>query len=107
MRGSAQLRPAARTTNDLLQARDHFEIALKYLQNDPSTTFKQVAKVCQKLTDTSLDLSRLAQTDAERRQHADQARRYGEVALDNVLNAQNDVMIAHAEFSLAIVGGMT
>lgn len=45
----------------------------------------------------------IAREGAKRKEHADQAREYGEAALDNVLRCQDDCMIAQVQFLLACV----
>ena len=103
--GNAQLKiPTARITQkNLLQARHYFSKALHYLHNDPSTAPKQVARVCQKLLEAALGLSQISRAPEERKEHADQAKKYGETALENVVKSGDECMAAQVEFLLACV----
>lgn len=101
--GNAQLRASRVTKNTLLQARHYFSKVLYYLREDPSASPKQVSRVCQKLLETFLGLSMMTSDKSERKEYADQARRYGEAALDNVLRVQDECMAAQVEFMLANV----
>lgn len=102
--GNSNLKvPADRiTVNNLKQARHYFSKALHYLQSQSSSP-KQVSRLCQKLMETSLGLSMRARDGAERKEHADQARKYGETALDNVLRCEDECMAAQVQFMLACV----
>ncbi|KAH7378467.1 hypothetical protein DE146DRAFT_749720 [Phaeosphaeria sp. MPI-PUGE-AT-0046c] len=91
------------TTAHLLRARHYFSKALHFLRNNPSTSPKQVSRVCQKLTETLLLLSQMTRPLAERKDHADQAQSYGEAALENVVKAGDPCMVAQVEFLLACV----
>lgn len=101
--GNAQLKtpPNRITKNNLLKARHYFSQALHYLQQDNTTTPKQVARVCQKLLETELGLSQVIRAHEERIEHAAQAQKYGEVALENVMKAGDGCMAAQVEFLLA------
>lgn len=103
--GNAELKtPASRITKkNLLEARNHFIKALQYLQNDPATSPKQVARVCQKLLEATLGLSQIVRLAEERMQYAEQARRYGEIALENVIKSEDQCMAAQVEFLLACI----
>jgi hypothetical protein len=74
---------------------------LHYLQQDPATSPKQVARVCQKLLETELGLSQVSRAHEERVEYACQAQKYGEVALENVMKSGDDCMAAQVEFLLA------
>jgi hypothetical protein len=52
--------------------------------------------------ETSLGLS-MRTHGAERKEHADQANKYGEVALDNVMRSGDECMIAQLQFLLLCV----
>ncbi|KAH3962123.1 hypothetical protein HBI25_217790 [Parastagonospora nodorum] len=91
------------STAHLLRARHYFSKALHFLRNDPSTSNKQVSRVCQKLMETMLLLSQISRPVAERKEHADQAQGYGEVALENVMKCGDECMVAQVEFMLACV----
>ena len=52
----------------------HFAKALYHLQATPSTSPKQVARVCQKLMDTLLALSRAAREPGAQREYVERAR---------------------------------
>ena len=97
--------PSDRTQRkDLMEAQKHFSKVIEYYKADPSTPLKQVSRICQKLMETSIRLSMAARQSAERQQHADQAREYGEKLLANARMSQDDCMVAQAEFMLACVG---
>jgi hypothetical protein len=53
--------------------------------------------------ETSIRLSMTARENAERKEHADQAREYGEKAVENAQRGEDDCMVAQAEFMLACV----
>ncbi|KAJ4295580.1 hypothetical protein N0V90_007593 [Kalmusia sp. IMI 367209] len=97
---------ARRTQTNLLNARHCFHKALHYLQNDPASSPKEVARVCQKLLETDLGLSMKAPSSNhhERRQHADQALEYGQAALDNCVRINNQTMVVQVQFMLAALG---
>lgn len=99
-----KLPPDRTNRHDLVEAHKNFSNALNYLKADPSTTPKQVSRVCQKLMETSLRLSMTVRESTERKQHADQGREYAEKALDNARKCKDDCMVAQAEFMLACVG---
>lgn len=103
--GNAELKtPAARITQkNLLQARHYFSKALHHLEADPSTSPKQVARVCQKLLEASLGLSQIVRVPEERKEHAEKAQKYGETALENVVKCKDECMAAQVEFLLACV----
>jgi hypothetical protein len=103
--GNAQLKipPSRITQKNLLRACHYFSKALYYLRNNPTTTPKQVARVCQKLLEATLGLSQIARATEERIEHADQAQKYGEIALENVVKCGDECMAAQVEFFLACV----
>jgi hypothetical protein len=103
--GNAQLKvpPSRITKKNLIDACHYFSQALNYLRNNPTTTRKQVARVCQKLLEATLGLSQIARTTEERMKHANQAQKYGEVALENVVNCGDQCMAAQVQFFLACV----
>lgn len=53
--------------------------------------------------ETMLLLSQISRPLAERKEHADQAQGYGEVALENVMKCGDECMVAQVEFMLACV----
>jgi hypothetical protein len=53
--------------------------------------------------ETLLLLSQMTRPLPERKEHADQAQKYGEAALENVVKCSNDCMVAQVEFMLACV----
>ncbi|KAL6706652.1 hypothetical protein ACN47E_005194 [Coniothyrium glycines] len=103
--GNAQLKvPSSRVTKqNLLQARHYFSKALHDLQHIPTTSPKQVARVCQKLLEATLGLSQITRASEERREHAEQAQKYGEIALENVTKCGDECMATQVEFLLACV----
>jgi hypothetical protein len=104
-RGNAHLRDPAlpMKRRNLLQARSDFSKTLYYLKNDPSTTPKQVARICQKLFEATLGLSQVVRVHEERKEHADQAQQYGEAALANAVKSGDMCIAAQAEFFLATI----
>jgi hypothetical protein len=104
-RGNDHLRDPAphMKRRNLLQARSDFSKALYYLQNDPSTTPKQVARICQKLFEATLGLSQVARIHEDRKEYAHQAQQYGEGALANAVKSGDVCIAAQAEFLLAII----
>jgi hypothetical protein len=104
--GNARLKisPDRITVENLKEARHYFSKALHYLKNqsNPPPSPKQVSRVCQKLMETSLGLS-MRTHGTERKEHADQAHKYGEAALDNVLRSQDECMTAQVQFLLTCV----
>jgi hypothetical protein len=48
-------------------------------------------------------LSQIARAPEERKEHANQAQKYGEIALENVVNCGDECMAAQLEFFLACV----
>jgi hypothetical protein len=103
--GNAQLKvpPSRITKKNLIDACQYFAKSLYYLRNNPTTTPKQVARVCQKLLEATLGLSQKARTTEKRMEYANQAQKYGEVALENVVNCGDECMAAQVEFFLACV----
>jgi hypothetical protein len=90
-------------TAHLLHARSYFSKALLFMRKDPSTPPKDVSRVCQKLMESSLLLSQISRPLPERKEHAEQAQRYGEAALENVTTCGDTCMVAQVEFMLACV----
>ncbi|PVH93692.1 FabD/lysophospholipase-like protein [Periconia macrospinosa] len=89
---------------NLPQAYINLTTALSFLRADPATPPKNVSRLCQKLTQTSLLLSMSARSGTKRKQHADQAREYADKALENAKMADDECMVAQAEFMGACVG---
>jgi hypothetical protein len=104
--GNSQLKisPDRITVENLKQARHYFSKALHFLKNQshPAASPKQVSRVCQKLMETSLGLS-MRTHGTERKEHADQAHKYGEAALDNGVRSGDECMIAQLQFLLLCV----
>ncbi|KAF2706977.1 FabD/lysophospholipase-like protein [Pleomassaria siparia CBS 279.74] len=92
------------TVDNFKQARHYFTKALHYLKGDASSSLKQVSRLCHKLMETSLGLSMRARDGTERKVYANQAREYGETALNNVRRVQDQCMAAQVEFLLTCVG---
>jgi hypothetical protein len=90
--------------DDLVKAHQNFSKALDYLKNNPSTTPKEVSRLCQKLMETSIRRSMNVRDIDERKRHADQSHEYAEKALDNARKCEDDCMVSQAEFMLACVG---
>jgi hypothetical protein len=93
--GNSNLKtPSSRlTTAHLLRARSYFSKALLFMRKDPSTPPKDVSRVCQKLMESSLLLSQITRSLSERKEHAEQAQRYGEAALENVTTCGDTCMV--------------
>jgi hypothetical protein len=103
--GNVQLKISLdrRTKMNLDKAFDYFSKAIFYLKNDPKTSPKQVSRICQKLMETQIGLSMMASTSTRRKGHAQQAREYGEVALENVTKCRDECMVAQMDFLLACI----
>ena len=99
-----KLPPDCIARDDLVKAHQNFSKALEYLKNDPSTSPKQVSRLCQKLMETSIRRSMIARNIDERKRHADQSSEYAEKALDNARKCEDDCMVSQAEFMIACVG---